>query len=108
MKINTFLYIVIISLLIYVLFIRNIVSGYMSQDKKNAYKAGYDDFTESKPIDQGTLKTARYGLADAYKKGWNDAKQVNDMNIKLKSVTEQNRLNKKMKEVRSNMPSSSM
>ena len=119
---NTFLYIVIIALLVYILFIRNATSGYRSPNMNKAYKAGFDDFNDNKPLDEAMLRTryvrpnksVRRHLVNAYKKGWNDAKDVSNKKIKMKTavstreaIKAKNDLDKKIKDVRKHMTTTS-
>ena len=117
---NMILYVIITALLVYILFLRN-SSGYKSPEKNAAYKAGHDDFKKGERIDDVKLKNKyrrgkniRYGLINVYKKGWNDAKDLSDKDIKVKkavtvagAIKAREDLDKKIKEVKKNMKTTS-
>jgi len=118
---NILLYVVITALLIYILFLRNTTSGYKSPEKNAAYKAGHDDFKKGERIDEVKLKNKyrkdkriRYSLINVYKKGWNDAKDLSNKDIKIKkavtvqgAIKAKEELDKKIKEVKKNMGTTS-
>jgi hypothetical protein len=127
---STLLYVIIIALVVYLLFLRQQgTSGYNNNSNVNrlAYKQGVEDFDLGRPMmntsslfriarvdkrSKSTFLKPKNQKAEAYKKGYNDAKDL----AKLKRTTTsslknrqtssqlQNKINKLVSEMKKHMP----